>query len=88
MDAARLAFVPDDAAVLDKLRAAVAAQGDPPIAVDRLAAAVLAFECATWDMSLRSRAILPSRTCSDPSGIGSCRRSSSADGGLSLQRPR
>jgi len=59
MDAARLAFaVPDDAAVLDKLRAAVAAQGDPPIAVDRIAAAVLAFECATWDMILRSRVML------------------------------
>jgi hypothetical protein len=59
MDAARLVFaVPDDPDVLDKLRAAVAAQADPPIAVERPAAAVLAFECATWDMILRSRVML------------------------------
>jgi hypothetical protein len=59
MDAARLVFaVPDDPTVLDKLRAAVAVQGDPPIVVERTAAAVLAFECATWDMMLRSRLML------------------------------
>jgi hypothetical protein len=59
MDTARLVFaVPGDPDVLRKLCAAVGAQGDPPIAVDRTAAAVLAFQCATWDMMLRSRMML------------------------------
>jgi hypothetical protein len=56
MEASRIAFaVPDDADLLARLTATLATQSDPPIVVGRAATAVLAFECATWDMMLRSR---------------------------------
>jgi hypothetical protein len=50
--------VPDDPDLLARLTAAVAAQSDPAIVVERSGTAVLAFTCETWGPMLRSRVIL------------------------------
>ena len=56
MDPARLRLiVPDDSAAVARLEAALCAQRDPPISVGHDAVAVLAVECATADLMLRSR---------------------------------
>jgi hypothetical protein len=44
---------PDDAALLDRLAAALARQGDPPITMRRMT--VLDFQCATGEFMLRAR---------------------------------
>lgn len=67
MDAATFALaVPDDPDLLARLTAALAAQADPPIAVDRTGTAVLAFTCETWAPMLRSRVILALETAVGP----------------------
>ena len=59
MDAATFALaVPDDPDLLARLMAVIAAQSDPPIAVDRTRTTVLAFTCDTWGPMLRSRVIV------------------------------
>jgi hypothetical protein len=49
--------VPDEPELLDRLAAALAAQGEPAISVARGRTAVLTFEAATGEMMLRSRVI-------------------------------
>jgi hypothetical protein len=58
MEPARLRLaLPDDPALIDRLAAALARQGDPAISVARGRTAVLTFEAKTGDMMLRSRVI-------------------------------
>ena len=58
MDPARFTLaVPDDPELLGRLLIEVRRQADPPITVQRSRTAVLAFECETWDVMLRSRVV-------------------------------
>jgi hypothetical protein len=58
MDPARFAItVPDDPSLVDRLAATLAAQGDPPIAMQRSPMAVLAFQADTAGLMLRSRVV-------------------------------
>jgi hypothetical protein len=67
MDAAHFALaVPDDPALLARLTAALAAQADPPIAVDRAGPAVQAFSCDTGGPMLRSRVMQALETAVGP----------------------
>jgi hypothetical protein len=67
MDPAHFALaVPDDPELLARLTAALAAQADPPIAVDRAGTAVLAFSCDTWGPMLRSRVMQALETAVGP----------------------
>lgn len=67
MDPARFALaIPDDPDLLARLSATLAAQADPPIAVDRTNTAVVSFTCETWGPMLRSRVIAALEKASGP----------------------
>jgi hypothetical protein len=58
MDRAHFSIaLPDNPDLLSRLTTALAVQSDPPIAMARTGEAVLAFECATGELMLRSRVI-------------------------------
>jgi hypothetical protein len=58
MEPARVRLaVPDDPALLDRLVAALARQGEPAISVARGSTTVLTFEAATAELMLRSRVL-------------------------------
>jgi hypothetical protein len=56
MSTSRVSFImPADAAVLERVADAVAAQAAPLITVRRANSVLVDFECETWDILLRSR---------------------------------
>jgi hypothetical protein len=56
MEPARVRLaLPDDPALLDRLSAAIARQGEPAIRIARGGTTVLTFEAATAELMLRSR---------------------------------
>jgi hypothetical protein len=58
MEPARVRLaLPDDPALLDRLAAALALQGEPAISVARARTTVLTFEAATAELMLRSRVL-------------------------------
>jgi hypothetical protein len=57
MEPARIAFaLPDDPELVARVAATLSAESAPPVEIARVGA-VLAFECDTWDVMLKSRVI-------------------------------
>jgi hypothetical protein len=78
MDAVRIAFaVPYDAKLIARLKTTLASSNDARVAVDRTAA-VLTFECVTWEPILRSRVMEAFEDALGPDWQRLCRRSSNS----------
>jgi len=72
MDRAQFSIaLPDNPDLLGRLTTALAVQSDPPIAMARTGEAVLAFECATGELMLRSRVIQALEVAAGPTGKNS-----------------